>query len=133
MAQCYGLTCGRAAHRAVATRVGHPPVDRGLAGRVRDREPPVLTTGCAESAVATLTYQYARSVAWLDELSDDRDPHGYDLCERHAARLRVPHGWRLEERRPFFALAPAASSADASRSARPLRCVASPRVRPAPG
>jgi len=59
--------------------------------------------------VATLTYQYARSVAWLDGLSYVRDPHGYDLCERHAERLRVPHGWRLEERRPFYALASSSS------------------------
>jgi hypothetical protein len=36
---------------------------------------------------------------WLDELSTERDPHGYDLCERHADRLRVPAGWRLEDRR----------------------------------
>ena len=43
-------------------------------------------TGCAEWPTdATLTYQYARSVAWLDALSGERDPHGYDLCERHAA------------------------------------------------
>jgi Protein of unknown function (DUF3499) len=55
--------------------------------------------------MATLTYQYSRSAAWLDDLSSDRDPHGYDLCERHAERLRVPHGWRLEDRRPFFAMA----------------------------
>jgi hypothetical protein len=59
--------------------------------------------------VATLTYQYARSMAWLDELSDVRDPHGYDLCEHHAERLRVPHGWRLEERRRFYALASSSS------------------------
>ena len=64
-------------------------------------------TGCAEMATATLTYQYARSVAWLDDLSGERDPHSYDLCERHAARLGVPHGWRLEDRRPYYALAPA--------------------------
>ena len=57
--------------------------------------------------MATLTYQYARSVAWLDELSDVRDPHGYDLCERHAERLRVPHGWRLEERRAVLRARPA--------------------------
>ena len=55
--------------------------------------------GCAEAAVATFTYQYARSVVWLDELSHDRDPHGYDLCDRHAGRLGVPHGWRLDNRR----------------------------------
>jgi Protein of unknown function (DUF3499) len=54
---------------------------------------------CAEPAASTLTYQYAKGIAWLDELSTDRDPHGYDLCERHANRVSVPHGWRLEERR----------------------------------
>jgi hypothetical protein len=64
--------------------------------------------GCAEEAVATLNYQYAQSLAWLDRLSDERDPHGYDLCGRHAARLRVPHGWRLEDHRPHFALDPSA-------------------------
>jgi hypothetical protein len=56
-------------------------------------------TGCAEAAVATLTYQYARSVAWLDDLTDERDPHAYDLCQRHGARVSVPNGWRLEDRR----------------------------------
>lgn len=56
-------------------------------------------TGCAEVAVVTLTYQYARSVAWLDDLTDERDPHAYDLCQRHGARVSVPNGWRLEDRR----------------------------------
>jgi hypothetical protein len=36
---------------------------------------------------------------WLDDLSGERDPHSYDLCQRHAARLSVPNGWRLEDRR----------------------------------
>jgi hypothetical protein len=58
--------------------------------------------------MATLNYQYAQSLAWLDRLSAERDPHGYDLCGRHAARLRVPHGWRLEDHRPHFALDPSA-------------------------
>lgn len=56
-------------------------------------------SGCADSAVVTLTYQYARSAVWLDELAAERDPHAYDLCQRHGARLSVPHGWRLEDRR----------------------------------
>lgn len=47
----------------------------------------------------TLTYQYSRSVAWLDNLVRERDPHAYDLCERHGERLTVPSGWRLEDRR----------------------------------
>ncbi len=56
-------------------------------------------TGCATPADATLTYRYGQSLAWLDELSGDRDPHAYDLCARHASRLSVPNGWRLEDRR----------------------------------
>jgi hypothetical protein len=57
--------------------------------------------GCAEVAAATLTYQYARGLVWLDELTAERDPHSYDLCGRHAGRLGVPSGWRLEDRRPI--------------------------------
>ncbi|MBM3729755.1 MAG: DUF3499 family protein [Actinobacteria bacterium] len=56
-------------------------------------------TGCTSSAAMTLTYQYSRSVAWLDNLARERDPHAYDLCERHGERLSVPSGWRLEDRR----------------------------------
>ena len=55
--------------------------------------------GCAEPAAATLTYVYARQSAFLDELSLERDPHGYDLCARHADRVRVPNGWQLANRR----------------------------------
>ena len=89
--------------RGIHQSIGGSPVWSATVNRQCSRP------GCAESAVATLTYQYARSVAWLDGLSDVRDPHGYDLCERHAERLRVPHGWRLEERRPFYALAGSSS------------------------
>lgn len=55
--------------------------------------------GCAESASVTLTYHYAQSQVWLDPLTPERDPHRYDLCERHAGRLRVPNGWHLDDRR----------------------------------
>lgn len=47
----------------------------------------------------TLTYEYARSQVWIDELTASRDPHGYDLCQAHADRLSVPLGWRLADRR----------------------------------
>lgn len=50
-------------------------------------------------ASATLSYQYSRSLVWLDELSAERDPHSYDLCDQHADRLRPPSGWHLEDRR----------------------------------
>ena len=56
-------------------------------------------SGCAQTATSTLTYQYGRAMVWLDDLTPERDPHGYDLCERHSTRLSVPNGWRLEDRR----------------------------------
>ena len=60
---------------------------------------------CSERAVVTLTYVYARSQVWLDELLAERDPHAYDLCRRHAGRLSVPVGWHIDDRRA--AIAPA--------------------------
>jgi Protein of unknown function (DUF3499) len=56
-------------------------------------------TSCAEPAVATLTYQYRRSAVWIDDLTPEREPYSYDLCERHADGVRVPHGWGLDDRR----------------------------------
>jgi hypothetical protein len=56
-------------------------------------------TGCAQPASSTLSYQYGRAIVWLDDLTSSRDPHQYDLCERHTERLSVPNGWRLEDRR----------------------------------
>jgi hypothetical protein len=55
-------------------------------------------TACAAPAVITLTYEYRRSQVWLDELTPERDPHGYDLCAGHAARLSVPLGWHVHNR-----------------------------------
>lgn len=59
--------------------------------------------------MVTLSYQYARSIVWLDDLIAERDPHSYDLCQRHTARLSVPNGWRMEDRRSRRELAYAAS------------------------
>lgn len=47
----------------------------------------------------TLTYQYSMAQVWLDELSAERDPHAYDLCDRHAERLTAPQGWQVRDRR----------------------------------
>lgn len=47
----------------------------------------------------TLTYQYAHAQVWLDRLTPERDPHGYDLCHRHAGRLTAPQGWQVRDRR----------------------------------
>ena len=61
--------------RETRSGTGHPPVRRagspvGSATVNRQCSRP----GCAEPAEATLTYHYARSVAWLDALSAERDP-----------------------------------------------------------
>src|SRR4029079_17327136 len=55
-------------------------------------------SGCDQQGSSTLSYQYGRAIVWLDDLTASRDPHDYDLCERHTARLSVPNGWRLEDR-----------------------------------
>lgn len=68
--------------------------DRGSAGRRQCSRP-----GCSDPAAVTLTYHYGRSQVWLDELTRDRDPHAYDLCDRHGERLSVPSGWHLDDRR----------------------------------
>lgn len=55
--------------------------------------------GCVHQATVTLSYQYGRSLVWLDDLSPERDPHSYDLCDQHAGRTTPPSGWHLEDRR----------------------------------
>ena len=60
---------------------------------------------CSELETITLTYQYSRALIWVDDLTFDRDPHAYDLCERHGARVIAPSGWRLEDRRSRFRVA----------------------------
>ena len=50
-------------------------------------------TACKQLPVYTLTYVYKDSTAVLGPLSGYADPHSWDLCEMHAARLVVPRGW----------------------------------------
>ncbi|WP_423918375.1 DUF3499 family protein [Frigoribacterium sp. 2-23] len=52
-------------------------------------------TTCHDEAVATLTYVYADSMVVVGPLSADVEPHGYDLCARHASGLSVPQGWEV--------------------------------------
>ena len=51
---------------------------------------------CRAAATMTLTYIYAESRAVLGPIATFSEPHAYDLCERHAARLTVPNGWSVE-------------------------------------
>ena len=61
-----------------------------LAGR------PCSRVSCRSAATMTLTYIYADSRAVLGPIATFSEPHAYDLCERHAARLTVPNGWSVE-------------------------------------
>jgi hypothetical protein len=56
---------------------------------------PCSKVACGEEAVSTLTYVYADSMAVLGPLSQNAEPHSYDLCARHAEHLSVPQGWRI--------------------------------------
>ncbi|PZE93697.1 DUF3499 domain-containing protein [Curtobacterium sp. MCLR17_039] len=56
---------------------------------------------CANSASSTLTYDYGDSMVVVGPLSNRVEPHGYDLCARHAATLRVPRGWQVVRREPL--------------------------------
>lgn len=50
---------------------------------------------CSESAAATFEYHYGEAQVRIGRLSAEREPHAYDLCERHAARLTAPQGWQV--------------------------------------
>lgn len=56
-------------------------------------------SGCSDAAAVTLSYHYGQSQVWIDHLTPEREPHMYDMCDRHAARLSVPQGWHLDDRR----------------------------------
>ncbi|WP_368660346.1 DUF3499 family protein [Kocuria sp.] len=51
--------------------------------------------GCKREALSTLTYVYADSTAVIGPLSVHNEPHAYDLCEIHAARMTAPRGWEV--------------------------------------
>lgn len=51
----------------------------------------------------TLSYDYGRAQVWIASLIAERDPHRYDLCERHGDRVSVPRGWVLRDLRPVHA------------------------------
>lgn len=58
-------------------------------------ERPCSKVACSQDAAFTLTYDYADSMAVLGPLSYTAQPHSYDLCDRHADRMSVPHGWQV--------------------------------------
>lgn len=81
---------------------------------------------CAKAAVATLTYVYADCTAVLGPLATLAEPHCYDLCQAHAARLTAPKGWEVVRLEPDpDALRP--SSDDIEALANAVREAARPR------
>lgn len=64
-------------------------VPQSRTGRVCSR------VSCRAVATMTLTYIYSDSTAVLGPLATFAEPHSYDLCEKHSARLTVPNGWNV--------------------------------------
>lgn len=52
-------------------------------------------TACNAGAVATLTFVQSEGTAVVGPLATHAEPHTYDLCAVHAARLTVPRGWTV--------------------------------------
>ncbi|WP_343036717.1 DUF3499 domain-containing protein [Flexivirga aerilata] len=50
-------------------------------------------TACSGGAVATLTYVHADQTVVVGPLATYAEPHSYDLCAEHTARLTAPRGW----------------------------------------
>jgi Protein of unknown function (DUF3499) len=66
-------------------------------------DPPVVRRRCARpdcalGTEASFGYDYRNRTVWLDDGLAPAPSH-HDLCGGHAARLRVPHGWQLIDRR----------------------------------
>ena len=51
--------------------------------------------GCSQPAASTLTYVYAEQTVVVGPLSTESEPHVYDLCASHTARLTAPRRWQV--------------------------------------
>jgi hypothetical protein len=87
-------------------------------------------TACGRPAVATLTYVYADSTAVLGPLATYAEPHCYDLCSEHSARLTAPRGWEVV-RLAVDTGPPRPTSDDLEALANAVREAARPQQRPA--
>lgn len=50
---------------------------------------------CSRQAVVTLTFDYDDRLAAIGPLAVEMEPHTYDLCTLHSARLKAPEGWTV--------------------------------------
>lgn len=71
-----------------------------------DQERLCQRAGCRQPASCTLTFRYDARQASLTDLSADRHPVHYDLCDVHANVLIVPRGWERLDRRTVRSAAP---------------------------
>ena len=56
--------------------------------------------GCPGTGTAVLGYDYAERLAVIDDRDAlDPSPHLYVLCSTCAAKLTLPMGWTLKDRR----------------------------------
>ncbi|MCL2470894.1 MAG: DUF3499 domain-containing protein [Propionibacteriaceae bacterium] len=54
--------------------------------------------GCAERAVAQVSYTYALSEVVVGPVDDYPEPGTYTLCQTHLDRLKAPKGWTVLQR-----------------------------------
>lgn len=64
-------------------------------GKLRPATRRCTRTGCDAPAHQTLTYVYSDSTVVLGPLATYAEPHSYDLCIEHSAKLTAPRGWEL--------------------------------------
>ncbi|MDO5049520.1 MAG: DUF3499 domain-containing protein [Actinomycetaceae bacterium] len=50
---------------------------------------------CNQPAVASLTYDYEEATAVLGPLPAQREPHAFELCDKHATSFTAPRGWQV--------------------------------------
>ncbi len=82
--------------------------------------------------MATLTYVYADQTAVVGPLATYAEPHCYDLCEVHSARLTAPRGWQVVRHEQDLAAERARSIDDLEALADAVREAARPGGRSAP-
>ncbi|MFA5565918.1 MAG: DUF3499 family protein [Acidimicrobiia bacterium] len=63
-------------------------------------------TACSNQPTATLSYDYANRMVWLEVLSAEAHPMTHDLCTSHADRVSVPLGWHLSDHRGLGKVVP---------------------------
>ncbi len=93
--------------------------------------------GCAQPAASTLTYVYAEQTVVVGPLVAELEPHVYDLCAEHTARLTAPRGWQVMRLQvdlddPTGAVADIGALADAVRDHRDARGADEQAGRPDP-